>query len=789
MRFARSVTKHARAPGRRDVFSPRLGAWLALLALGVSLPVAAEKLPLERLFSAPDLNGPTLRGVKISPDGKLIAYLKARADDKDRFDLWAYDVAHARHRQLVDSRTLAGADKALSADEEARRERQRTAALSGIVEYSFAPDSRQLLIPLNGDLYLYDLARPAAQAVRRLTSTEGYETDARFSPHSHYVSYVRDQNLYVIDLAEGHERAITTEGGGLVSFGMAEFIAQEEMDRDTGYWWSPDERRIALARVDEAPVAEVERFEFQVAGARVVKQRYPATGTANANVSLWVADLAADSRLALETGGGDYYLPRVDWFPDSRGIAVQRQSRDQKTLELLRFDALSGRGRVLLAEQSGSWVPLHHELTFLLKQPQFLWASSRDGFQHLYLYSNDGKLIRQVTSGEYMVLGESPEAAIRAVDERARRVYFTANLPSPLEHQLYSVSLDAPAEPRRVSQGEGWHGIDMSVDARVYVDTFSNAGTPRNVTLRKASGELLTELLPNKLDTAHPYAPYAAEHALAEFGSIPAADGQKLYYRLLKPRKLVPGRKYPVIVDVYGGPGVQRVTNAWGSLFHQYLVQHGYVVFSLDNRGSGMRGTRFENTLKDDQGRRMGRVEVQDQLEGVKFLRGLDYVDPARIGVFGWSYGGYMALMCLMQAPDSFAAGVAGAPVTDWSLYDTHYTERYLSTPQANAAGYAASNVLTYADQLRRPLLIIHGMADDNVLFAHTTLLMKKLQDLQKPFDLMTYPGGKHGLTRQAGPGLHAYSQLVRFFDRELKNDGSVQSPDHLRPPLFSQPR
>ena len=741
-------------------------AWLTA-ALLVAAPSYAELLPLERLFSAPDLNGPGLRGVKISPDGKLVAYLKARADDKDRFDLWAYDITRAIHRQLVDSRTLAGADRELSADEEARRERQRTSAFSGIVEYSFAPDSRQLLIPLNGDLYVYDLSA-AKDPVRRLTRTEGYETDARFSPRSQFVSFVRDQNLYVIDLAYGRERAVTRDGGGLLSYGMAEFIAQEEMDRDTGYWWSPDERHIALARVDESPVAEVERFEIQATGARIVRQRYPATGANNARVRLLVADLAADSQLELELGEADFYLPRVDWFPDGRGIAVQRQSRDQKTLELLRFDALSGRGRVLLTERSEHWVPLHRELTFLQKSPQFIWASSRSGFQHLYLYGNDGKLLRQLTSGDYMVVGESPEPAIRAVNERTRRVYFVANLAGPVERQLYSVSLDSAGEPQRITQGEGWHSVSMSTDARVFVDTFSNAVTPRNVWLRNASGAPLTALLPNKLDASHPYAPYAAEHVPTEFGSIGAADGQRMYYKLLKPRNLEAGKKYPVLIDVYGGPGVQRVTNTWSSLFHQYLAQQGYIVFALDNRGSGLRGTKFETALN----LRMGQVEVQDQLKGVEFLRALPFVDASRIGIYGWSYGGYMTLMCLMQAPEVFAAGVSGAPVSDWALYDTHYTERYLSTPQLNPEGYRLGNVLEYAGKLQRPLLLVHGMADDNVLFAHSTVLMKKLQDLQKPFDLMTYPGGKHGLIRQNVTGWHAHANIVRFFDREIGAGG-----------------
>ena len=556
-----------------------------------------------------------------------------------------------------------------------------------------------------------------------------------------------------------------------MSFGVAEFIAQEEMDRDTGYWWSPDERRIALARVDESPVAEVERFEIQATGASIVRQRYPTTGTANARVDLLVAELASDTLLRLDLGANhDIYLPRLDWFPDSRSVAIQRQSRDQKTLELLRFNATTGRSRVLLTERSEHWVPLHRELTFLQKTQQFIWASSRDGFQHLYLYGNDGKLIRPLTQGEFMVVGASTDPAVRAVDERARRVYFTASLPSPVERQLFWVSLDAPGEPQRVTASAGTHGIAMSMDGKVFVDTFSNANTPPRVTLRRANGAVLTVLVANEFDATHPYGGFADEHVMPEFGTLAAADGQTLQYRLLKPRVLEAGKRYPVLVDVYGGPGVQRVSNAWGNLFHQYLVQHGYVVFTLDNRGSGLRGVKFETAL----GMRMGGIEVQDQVKGVEFLRSLPFVDAQRIGIFGWSYGGYMTLMCLMQAPDAFAAGVAGAPVTDFALYDTHYTERYLSTPQVNAAGYAASNVLSYADKLSRPLLLVHGMADDNVLFANSTALMKKLQDLQKPFDLMTYPGGKHGLIRQNVSGWHAHANIVRFFDRELPSTSLI---------------
>ncbi len=740
------------------------------LALSVSSFIAlasahAEQLSIDRIFGAPDISGPTLRSPQISPDGALIAYLKGRDDDKDRFDLWAYDVRARRHRRLIDSRLLTGPDKALSAEEEARRERQRTSALSGIIEYSFSADSRAILVPLNGDLYTYDLRAPPARAVRRLTATEAYETDAKFSPRGRYVSFVRDQNLWLIDLTTRTERALTTEGGGLVSFGMAEFIAQEEMDRDTGYWWSPDDQRIAVARVDEAPVAEIERFEIYADNVKVIRQRYPAAGATNADVSLAVISVADERRVPVDLGANkDIYLARVNWFPTSDALAVQRQSRDQRTLELLKVDATTGSARTLLTERSDTWVPLHDDLTFLKTAPQFIWSSLRDGYKHLYLYHLDGTLIRQLTRGEWMLAADGYERVIRGVNERSRSVYVMANKETPLERHLYAVSLDGTAEPQRVTVGSGWHSVKMAPNGTVFIDTFSTPNDPPAVTVRDPAGKLVTTLVANKLDDTHPYAPYRAAHSPPEFGTLTARDGQTLHYKLVKPVKLDPGKRYPVIVEVYGGPGVQRVQRAWGSLFQQYLAQQGFIVFALDNRGSAYRGTRFEAALH----RRMGTIEVEDQVTGVEFLRTLQYVDSKRIGVWGWSYGGYMALMCAMQAPEHFAAVVAGAPVVDWKLYDTHYTERYMSTPTDNLAGYKAGNVLTYAESLRAPLLLIHGMADDNVLFTNSTALMKRLQDLQKPFDVMTYPGAKHGLIRQATTARHAYAHIERFFKTTL---------------------
>jgi dipeptidyl-peptidase-4 len=758
--------------------SPTAARGLLFALLLCALQTAgAEMLTIERIFGAPDLSGASLRSPRISPDGRYVAYLRGSDQEKDRLDLWAYDIREKRHTMLVDSARLVPQDFVLSAEEEARRERQRTSSLSGIVEYQFSPDSKSILVPLGGDIYVYRLDAKPSDAVRRITHTDSFETDARFSPRGRYVSFIRDQNLIVYDLTAGKELAVTREGGGLVSFGVAEFIAQEEMGRDTGYWISPDERYVAFTRVDESPVAEVERFEIYADAVKVVKQRYPAAGAKNALVQLFVADLSKPGSAPVQMDLGpdtDIYLARVNWFPDATSLAVQRQSRDQKTLTLLRVDASTGQSTELLVETSPTWVELNDELTMLERSKQFIWASRRTGHTHLYLYGNDGKLVRPLTEGDWDVVGEGGDRAIRGVNDNGGRVYFMANAETPLERHLYSVSLNEGASSRRkVTQGAGWHSVTMSRDARVFLDTFSTPDQPPSLTLRSWNGDALSVLVANEVKADHPYAPYMAEHVATEFGTLKAKDGQTLHFQLLKPKRLEAGKRYPVIVDVYGGPGVQRVRRAWGGyprsnegFFRQYLAQHGYVVLTLDNRGSGFRGVQFETALY----RRMGSVEVEDQVAGVEYLRTLPFVDPERIGVFGWSYGGYMALMCMLQAPTVFAAGVAGAPVTDWALYDTHYTERFMSTPQDNEAGYKSGNVLTYAQNLRGPLLVMHGMADDNVLFTHSTTLFKKLQDLNKPFDMMTYPGSKHGLLRFASTGPHGYETVVRFFDMHLKN-------------------
>jgi dipeptidyl-peptidase 4 len=742
---------------------------LAILAT----PSIAEPLTVERIFAAPDLSGPRLREPKFSPDGRYITYLQGKIDNKDQLDLWAFDTRSGKAQLLVDSRSLVSGEERLSAEEEARRERQRTASLRGIVEYEFAEDGKRLLIPLGGDLYLYELGAKA-NPVTRLTSTDAYETDSRFSPRGNYVSFIRDQDLFVIDLRTRKESALTSDGDGLVQNAVAEFAAQEEMGRDTGYWWAPDESRIAYTRIDDSPVQEVERFEINADGARMFRQRYPAAGTANTHVELKLLELASRRVTDVALQLGDGYLARVTWFPDSRYVAAQRQTRDQKRLDMLKVDARTGAARIMLTETSSHWVELHDDLRFLKHRDAFVWSSRRSGYKHLYLHDLDGKLIRPLTAGEWMVVGDGEDGLV-GVDEPRGLVYFLANEISPLERHLYSAPLDpkdTKAAPtwKKISREPGWHDAKLLPGGRGYLDLSSSPEQPPTASLRKPDGSVRHWLVRNALDGSHPYQPFLADHVKEDFGSIAASDGSALYYRMLKPAHMQPGKRYPVVIDTYGGPHAQYVRKDWvggarapQGYFRQVLAQQGFVVFSLDNRGSGFRGDRFEAAIAG----RLGQVEIEDQLRGIEFLEQQAFVDPARVGIMGWSYGGYMSLMALTTTK-AFKAGVAGAPVTDWRVYDTHYTERYLGLPTTNAAGYEASAVLPHAASVNGKLLLVHGMADDNVLFTHSTMLMQQLQAQGTPFDLMTYPGGKHGLVRMTEAGQHYYEMVIRFFQREL---------------------
>jgi len=724
--------------------------------------VHAEKLTLEAITGNAPLSGPTLMKPKVAPDGSRVTFLRGKDSDVKQLDLWEYDIASGQTRLLVDSKVVLPGTETLSDAEKARRERQRIAAFSGIVDYQWSPDARTLLFPLGGELYLYDLGKQGRDAVRKLTNGEGFSTDAKLSPKGGFVSFVRERNLWVIDLASGKQLQLTRDGSATIGNGVAEFVADEEMDRHTGYWWAPDDSAIAFARIDESPVPVQKRYEMYADRVEMIEQRYPAAGDHNVLVTLGVVAPRADAAVNWVDLGKqtDIYLTRVNWR-DPQHLTFQRQSRDQKTLELIQANLADGRQQVLVTETAKTWVPLHNSLRFL-KDGRFLWSSERSGFQHLYVSSADGRSQTPLTTGNW------PVDELLAVDEDASTVYFRAGVESALRSEIYAVPL-AGGSPKKLSQAPGMHSAAFANNASVYVDSWSNSTTPPQIELFRANGEKIATLLDNNLaDAKHPYARYRDAQRPVEYGTLTAADGKTpLNYSVIKPEGFDPAKKYPVAVYVYGGPASQTVTDSWPGrgdhLFNQYLAQHGYVVFSLDNRGTPRRGRDFGGALYGVQ----GTVEVADQLKGVEWLKAQPWVDGSRIGVQGWSNGGYMTLMLLAKASDQYACGVAGAPVTDWGLYDTHYTERYMNLPAANVDGYREARVLTHIAGLTSPLLLIHGMADDNVLFSNSTSLMSALQKRGQPFELMTYPGAKHGLS--GVDALHRYRMAENFLGRCLK--------------------
>jgi len=736
----------------------------ALLALSCSLLILsnanAEQLSIERIYSSPSLNGQTPKSLKFSPDGSRVTYLQGKSDDLNRYDLWEYNLARKENQLLVDSQDLFSGTEVLSDEEKSRRERQRVYGF-GIIEYKFSNDGSALLFPLNGDIYYYHLATKTA---KRLTKTDAFETDSKFSPQGNFVSFIREQNIFIVNIASGEETQLTHDGGSNnIKNGMSEFVAQEEMGRMTGYWWAPNEKHIAFLRVDETPVQTVIRNEIYAEKIELIEQRYPATGTNNVTIKLAITDINGKKIRFIDTGKNtDIYIPRVKWLPDSKNLSYQWQSRDQKTLKLKLYNLKKRKQKTLLTEQSDHWINLHHDLVFLSDNKSFIWASERDGFKHIYHFSNKGKLINQLTKGQWVV------DAIKSVDEEQGLIYFTGRADTPLERHLYRVPLSgkSPEHVARLSKRNGFHNINFSNDGKSYIDSFSNINTPKQVSLHHANGEHITWLAENKVNDKHPIKPYFDELIQPKFGTLTSDDGEAtLYYKLYKPKNMTPGKKYPVIVNVYGGPHAQRVRNIWqGADFTQYMLQQGYIVFQLDNRGSNYRGTAFEFPIYE----KLGQVEVDDQVTGVKYLQTLPFVDKERVGIYGHSYGGYMALMTLFKAGDYFKAGVSGAPVTDWLLYDTHYTERYLNHPKANAGGYKESSVFPYISGLSGPLMVYHGMADDNVLFTNTTKLIKALQDENKQFELMTYPGSKHSM-RGKKVKVHLNNTIMSFFDRHFK--------------------
>ena len=697
------------------------------------------KLDPATLFAPTPLAGRPPSQVKFSPDGTLLGFLRPAADDRERLELWLHEVGGATRLVPID---LGSVDvERLSDAERGERERRRQFS-RGVTSWSWHPASGAVLVPHAGAAYLHRLAD---DTTHRLTPVNA--SAVRLSPDGKRIAYVRDGDLFIYDIDGGEGRRLTTDGGGTVTNGLPEFVAQEEMHRFEGHWWSPDSRTLAFTRVDDARIAVSHRHEIGADGITVVAQRYPFAGANNAEVRLALCDVASGAVRWLDWQlAEDDYLARVQ-FGEDGALWLQAQSRDQRRLGIRRFEE---GWREVAQIRSKTWIDLDDNL-HCLTDGRALHTAVADGRVALHL---GGVPLATELGRVNQILAANGDWA-----------WVLGWLDKPTEQHLYRVHLGT-GNAEAITEGAAWHDAVLHKGAGLAAVTRSTPDTPASLAIvelrQNPAAQSATVVVPEQDEPPAPGLLFP-NHSPARLGEIAGEDGEPLYYRLTEPASFDPGQRHPVVVHVYGGPGVQRVREELPPLTLQLFAQAGFGVFELDNRGSANRSAAFEKALYGQ----LGEVEVADQLRGLEYLRSLSWVHPARIAVFGHSYGGYMTLMCLAAAPDAFAAGVAVAPVTDWRLYDTHYTERFLGKPQDNEAGFEASSPLPKIANIRAPLLLMHGMADDNVLFTHSTRLMKALQDAAVPFDLMTYPGAKHSM-QERSVATHRFATILRFLKREL---------------------
>jgi dipeptidyl-peptidase-4 len=718
--------------------------------------------PIEEVAKFPR-PGTAIPGVlAFSPDDGLITYLFSPDANLIR-QLYAYNPETGEQSLVLEPPDGGTTEKGISLEEALRRERQRQLEL-GVTQYVWADQANRLLIPLRGDIYVQDgLNAP----LRKIVESEGKPAlDAQFSPNGDWVAYVQDAELYVVAASGGEPRQITQGARGTgKTHGLAEYVAQEEMGRRHGFWWSPDSQWIAFTEVDEThiPVYRIVHQGKDVVGEGAQEDhRYPFVGKANARVRLGVVSVEGGEPIWMDLGGDkDIYLARVEWLPDG-DLSAQLENREQTELELLRFDPRTGRQDLLLRETNGVWINLHDMFKPLKHSPEggFIWASERSGYRHLYLYDKQGDMIRSLTEGEWIV------DDVVGVDEEREQVYFTATRAGPTERHLYAVSF-AGGEPRQITREPGMHAIVADHAFRRFIDVRQSLDKPPSVTLRSLADGSVLQTIYTCSD------PRVDELKLQppELVTLQNRAGVTLHGAIYRPPASFGEGPYPTIVSVYGGPHAQFVFNSWDRMTvdmrAQYLCSLGFLVFKLDNRGSARRGLGFESAIKHN----MGCVEVKDQVDGVNWLIAQGLADPNRVGIYGWSYGGYMAAMCLAQAPDTFQVAVAGAPVTHHDGYDTYYTERYMGTPQSNPQGYAEGSVMHHVEKIRGKLLLIHGLIDENVHFRHTARLINALINARKPYDLLLFPDERH-TPRKPADRIYMEERIRDYFVQHLcEND------------------
>jgi dipeptidyl-peptidase 4 len=690
-----------------------------------------------------------------TPDGKSVTYLKAEGASLSRV-LWKVDIAGGPPRVIARPPGSGDTDANVSKEEALRRERQRLRE-TGITQVVRAKKADVAIIPLGGDLYLL---KGSDGPLERLSETPSPEIDPQLNDQGTKVAFVRDNDVFVLDLASKKEKQLSSGAVDGLTHGLAEFMAQEEMGRSTGFWWEPDGDWILFQETDERHIPLYSIVHQGGPEYSVETHRYPFPGAANAKVKLQYCYTTLDTnnpgQLAFPSLEGDAYLARAQ-FADSSNSLIQVLSRDQRSLKLFRYEDYTKEPKLLLEDVADTWINLHNDLRTIEATGEILWSSERTGFRHLELYDKDGKKIRDLTSGAW------PVDAVEQVDAKRREVWFSGWMENPLERQLYRVSLDG-GPITKVTTEAGTHRAVISPDGETFVDTFTSRTRPPVTRLVNRDGRILSTL-----DDAALSDPRVDQLKLTppEIVSFEGRDGTKFYGAYYAPRSKAFGPKAPLVVLLYGGPHVQYVSENWtmtADMNAQHLAERGFAVWKMDNRGSARRGHAFESAIR----RNMGSVEVRDQVDGVAFVaKKWPEVDTTRVGVTGSSYGGYMTLRCLTEAAEVFKAGVASAPVTDWHYYDTCYTERYMGTPVNNPSGYYGSSVLHAVDRLKGELLIIHGMLDENVHFRHTARLVSALIAANKSFRMLPLPEERHSSRKEEGRRYVA-EQLTSFFEETL---------------------
>jgi dipeptidyl-peptidase-4 len=706
----------------------------------------ASAIGFERIAKFPEPGWQTPRSVTYSPDGKLVTYLQSESQSEE-MALFAFDLAKKESRVIVRASDLVKQQKALSREEELRRERRRT-RIAGVTEYRWAKKAKVMLIPYLGELFLRD----EVGAITQLTGSHDAVIDPKLSDDGTKVAYVKKGELALLDVSTKHETALTHGAPEGVTRGLSDFIAQEEFDEESGFWWSPGGDRLAYLEVDERDVATFPVMGYREKKPDLMQQRYPHAGAKNPSVRAGILDLKTQKTVWLALPEGDRYLGRFQWSPDGKALWFQALSRDQKRLGVMRADPATGKVAEVWSATSPTWIEFS-KIRLLEKAPRAVATAVIDGHHHLEVRDTEtGAVVASLTKGDWDV------EKIAAIDEDRGRVYFTADKVARLERRLHAVPL-AGGEIVTLTGERGVHAIAMHRDGRTYVDEHSASDRPPRAVVRDVDGGELGAL-------PIPDAPEIHELGLRtpEILEVKSPGGPTLYGALLEPRHMKPGVRYPVVVMVYGGPGVQSVLDMWmPRLLWQHLADRGFVVFQLDNRGSAGRGPAFQAPIY----KQLGKAELEDQLAGLDALAKLPFVDPSRIGIYGHSYGGFMATLALLAAPDRFKVGIAGAPVTDWRLYDTGYTERYMSTPEDNPAGYEAADLARLAPSLKGKLLLLHALMDENVHFDHTAHLVDALVAAGKRFDFFVFPGERHGY-RNPAARRYAMHRVVDYLVENL---------------------